>query len=509
MNGIADALLTDLRRLIGDLGTDGGLIGPSVYDTAQVLRLAPPADSVWPAFEWLLAQQRPDGGWGNPETPRTRDIATLAALLALQKYSRCDTTYDRIQEGVSFLRRQAAQWTRPLPDDIPLAAELVLPTLVAQARQQEIDISSAPYAGLSALGERRRRMIAEVTIRPGTSPVHSWETWGQDLDGSLIDGAGSIGHSPAATAAWLHATQRCANLSDARAAARQYLERAAQVTGVGIPGVVPTVWPYGRNEQSVSLFALFLAGLHSHPALCDILRAQTDDVWRGLRPEGQGISDHFAADGDITAMNLVIVTAAGYQPNRASLQHYIVNDYCMTYPNELQRSLSATAHAAHALALLGGDPTPLLDYLCKRRAADGYWAGDKWHASWFYLTSHTIHALLQAGRVEDALPAQAALIDHQRPDGSWGVTDATGEETAYAVLGLLAFKRAGALSEQGSHALRRAGTWLLSRYRPHTEGYGACWIAKEMYRPRRISWASEIIAALAWVCDDAASVPKR
>ena len=58
-NHVVDMLLTDLRHLILDLGKDGGLIGPSIYDTAQVVRLAPPSSDVRPALEWLIAQQQP------------------------------------------------------------------------------------------------------------------------------------------------------------------------------------------------------------------------------------------------------------------------------------------------------------------------------------------------------------------------------------------------------------------------------------------------------------------
>ena len=85
MNRMIDVLLTDLQCQIADLGKDGGLIGPSVYDTAQVLRLMPPREGVGPALSWLTEQQHPDGGWGDPSVPRARDVPTLAAVLAIHK----------------------------------------------------------------------------------------------------------------------------------------------------------------------------------------------------------------------------------------------------------------------------------------------------------------------------------------------------------------------------------------------------------------------------------------
>lgn len=64
MSRIIDILLTDLRFLISSLSKDGGLISPSVYDTAQLLRLYPPQQGVWTALSWLLGQQQADGRWG-------------------------------------------------------------------------------------------------------------------------------------------------------------------------------------------------------------------------------------------------------------------------------------------------------------------------------------------------------------------------------------------------------------------------------------------------------------
>jgi hypothetical protein len=54
---VVDSLLTELRSLIQNLGQDGGLIGPSIYDTAQVIRLAPPASGVQHTLHWLVSQQ--------------------------------------------------------------------------------------------------------------------------------------------------------------------------------------------------------------------------------------------------------------------------------------------------------------------------------------------------------------------------------------------------------------------------------------------------------------------
>ena len=85
MNRMLDLLITDLRHLVSDLGKDGGLTSPSIYDTAQVLRLAPASESTCATLDWLLAQQKADGGWGNPAIPLTRDVPTLATVLALSR----------------------------------------------------------------------------------------------------------------------------------------------------------------------------------------------------------------------------------------------------------------------------------------------------------------------------------------------------------------------------------------------------------------------------------------
>ena len=497
MSRVPELLLTDLRHLIDDLGKAGGQIGPSIYNTAQHVRLAPPAEGVWPGIEWLMTQQQADGGWGPASMPIARDVPTLAAVLALHKASERKTVRGAVREGLAFLRRQSSLWSGPLPEDIPIGAELILPTLLDEAAYIGLDIPCRPcYSALRALGERRRRMIKQLCPGAGSTASHSWEAWGSHPDPALLDDSGGVGHSPAATAAWLHAAADREDLIAERAAASAFLRQACAATGLDLPGVAPAVWPYPRNEQTVSLFTLLLAGLLDEPLLETALKAQVADMWHGMRPEGQGISDTFSADGDITAMSFAVAHHFGYTPVRATLRRYIVGDGCMTYSQEMQRSLSATAHAAHALALLGDDPTPLLDNLCAQRSPERLWEGDKWHASWTYITGHTISALLAAGRSDEALAALPALLDRQHPDGSWGVTEARDEETANITLALLDIERSELLPEQLRGALTRAGAWLMRQYRPLDEATGACWIGKELYRPRRIARTLHLSALL-------------
>jgi len=110
MNRMLDLLITDLRHLVSDLGKDGGLTSPSIYDTAQVLRLAPASENTCATLDWLLAQQNADGGWGNPAIPLTRDVPTLATLLALSRYeNRASNADSALQAGLAFLARQAPQ----------------------------------------------------------------------------------------------------------------------------------------------------------------------------------------------------------------------------------------------------------------------------------------------------------------------------------------------------------------------------------------------------------------
>jgi hypothetical protein len=496
MNRMLDLLITDLCHLVSDLGKDGGLTSPSIYDTAQVLRLAPASESAYATLDWLLAQQKADGGWGNPAIPLTRDVPTLATVLALSRYgNRAGHSDSALQAGLAFLARQAPQWRAPFSDDIPSAVELLLPRLLEEAAAAGLDLDQEPYSDLITLGHRRRQMIARLRPLAGTAAVHSWEAWGSCPDPAVIDGSGGVGHSPAATAAWLHAAGDRPDLADMRVAAERYLAGAANSTGMNVPNVMPNAWPIARTEQATALYGILLAGLIDHPTLNDSVQPILTDLAKALTPIGLGTSDYFVTDGDDTAMALACL-AGRRKVSIEPMLHFAIDSHFSTYVGELQPSLSVTAHAIHALALLGKPATKASSYLRERQHADGSWSGDKWNGSWLYTTCHTLAALLSTNDC-DLKTVLTSIRADQRADGGWGLIASSSEETAYAVMALLLLARAGDLPAEGRVALKRAATFLEQRYRPFKEETTAVWLAKEPYRPRRVSRAFEISALLA------------
>ena len=268
MDERAGSLLDELRNLMGDLGEDGGLISPSVYDTAQVLRRYPPPEGVEPGLEWLLGQQRQDGGWGEPEKPITRDIPTLAAMLALHELGHGRPAQAAVEAGREFLERREWSWQDVPMDAVPIAAELILPDLLEQAHAAGIHLAPERYARLLRLRQRKLAALKRHTLVAGQAPTYSWEALGAPAHDHLIDATGSVGHSPSATAAYLRACAR-EGVAPRRPlqAAERYLRLASRATGQGVPGVVPTVWPISGFERLYGLYALHLTDLLAEPSL--------------------------------------------------------------------------------------------------------------------------------------------------------------------------------------------------------------------------------------------------
>ncbi|MEU0403757.1 prenyltransferase/squalene oxidase repeat-containing protein [Streptomyces sp. NPDC006197] len=484
---VRDQALHRLRTLVGELGTGGGVLTPSVYDTARVAALLPHRPHTGELLDWLASRQHPDGGWGTPHIPQARDLPTLAAVLALH---RSPAHRDAAHSGATFLRRHApAHWGGTPGHDIPVAVEVLLPPLLYEARTAGLAVPVAPYRALCDLGEHRRRLIARRAPHPpGTAPLHSWEGWGTATDGLPVDGSGGIGHSPAATAAALRQSTQppgAGRLED-------YLTRAA--TAARAP-LLPTVWPIGNFERTWVLHALALAGLLHHPLLADVCARQLDLLQASLTSDGIGMSHHFTADGDITATAVVVLALAGRPVGTTAVDRFRHQDHYRTYPNELQPSLTTTAHALHAHTAAqpphqtAEAPEPVRRLLLERQGPDGRWDRDKWHTSWIYTTAQVVTALPEGPAARRAV---RALLQAQHPDGGWGASPrATAGETGYAVLAL---HTAAPHSPASIAALHRAADWLTRWHDTRRPCDCRLWTGKEPYCPTRVDYAVALTA---------------
>ncbi|MFL5804400.1 MAG: hypothetical protein ACJ8CR_21985 [Roseiflexaceae bacterium] len=359
----------------------------------------------------------------------------------------------------------------------------MIPSLLNQLAAAALSVAQEHFAELQVLGAHRRRTLDRRPLQAGTRPLHSWEAFGAHPSAALLDGSNGVGHSPAATAAWLRAAAGRDDLATARTSAQRYLAQA--ITHQGIPGVVPTVWPITRFEQAFALYFLLITGLLDHPGLQDIIQPQLDDLERAFRPTGIGMSDWFQPDGDDTACALAVLYAAGRRPPLTALDHFAQQggaSFC-AYPGELQSAVSVTAHALHALALADPIRTLRMDALLDRQHSDGRWLGDKWNQSWLYTTSQALVTLNEAHR--DAIGrAINAVLAYQHPDGGWGMHGSTPEETAYGIIAL----RAGLRYDGGivRKALGRAIIWLREAHQLSNSSTPPVWMGKELYSPRRL-----------------------
>ncbi|WP_158502129.1 hypothetical protein [Vitiosangium sp. GDMCC 1.1324] len=510
MKRIQDVLVAELHSLLAVTGKNGGLMSPSIYDTSQVLRFLPQGETPWPVVDWLLSRQYGDGGWGDPVMPLHRDIPTLAAILVLQQHGRRQATKDAINAGLHFLRKQATNWAKMNKDDLPVAGEIILPSLLDALGPTDVEFPRRPYAKLIELGERKRKIIATLPVIPGVPWFHVWETFGTEPNPVLMDGAGSIGHSPSATAAWVKAAEaKCARLQEGspeQAAlqkcaerGREYVRKTSLATETGIPGLVPVGAPHNYFEQCFALYGLLVADVLKHPQLESVVAPVMKDLTRALGPKGIGMSDFYLHDGDDTSAVIALMHAFNMEVDPAILERFQKEDHFVAYPGEMHSSPTLTARCIHALMLLKKDVAPYQRYLLERQEPDGRWSVDKWNRSWLYTTLHSAIALTGSQHEHELRHALDAVLVAQEPDGGWstdGVSNMT--ETSYAVLMLGFLERNGFTHAGIAPALERAFKWMLHNYRPfeRLETKVKCWISKELYRMERVDTIFELGAML-------------
>ncbi|WP_344271363.1 prenyltransferase/squalene oxidase repeat-containing protein [Actinomadura napierensis] len=525
---------TDLPRATTEL-LDGlvehpwGQVSPSVYETGRLVTLAPWLSGHRQRVSFLLERQRPDGLWGAPEVGYAL-VPTLSATEALLSVLVRDG--DAAGAGRDRLARRTARAldavathmcgpSAPAIDlpDLP-AIELIAPALVEAINGSLDRLRDAPVPGLEAWAGRRlgtpagldgtklglvRSLLGSGAAAP-QKLMHALEIAGDAAAGlahARPEPTGTIGASPAATAAWLGAGESV----DPSNPGRWYLETVVARHG----GPVPCGYPLTVFERGWVLAWLARAGvpLTVRPEIVLSLTAP-------LGPAGTPAAAGLPSDADTTAGALYALALLDAPCRPDILFGYELDTHFCTWQGEDGASVTTNAHvleafgeyltALRARSAAGTDSAAryaaaaakAADWLCGQQRPDGSWE-DRWHASPHYATACAAIALAAFGGEDRAPAVEAArrwILTTQRPDGSWGHWEGTAEETSYAVQLLLLTGRSPAAD--AADAVTRALPHLL---RGLTSGDGAAagepamWHDKDLYRPEAIVRAG-VIAAL-------------
>jgi halimadienyl-diphosphate synthase len=474
-----------------EMATDPyGSFSMSVYETGRLIRYAPSLRGHVRRVRFLLAEQRPDGGWGGEnEYGLVPTLSATEALLSVVDtglpISR-DELMSSVHRGLNILAGRLNTGARaPLPDTV--AVEIIVPALIEAindhlALLSMMDRRLLPHPGgnLKLLGALRDAVSRGQALP--TKLLHSLEVFGEAARGvRFVEPVhGGVGCSPAATAVWS---------PDPR---HPQLEATQELGG----GPVPVAGPLAVFERAWVLSMLADAGL-APPARRDLIAS----LHAAFGPDGVAGGPGLPPDADDTATALYALARLGSPRSPNCLWPYKQRDgHFACFPDERTPSSSTNAHVLQAFGAC--EPPDLAwrsryrramarisAWLCEVQEPDGSWR-DKWHASPYYATACCVLALADYGgeRAADALRRAARwVLDTQRDDGSWGRWAGTFEETAYAVriLSRVRTSAAGtAAIAAGCARLRADGG----------EPYPALWHDKDLYTPVRIVRATGLAA---------------
>jgi len=516
------------RRLIDESLADplGGM-SPSVYETARLVTLAPWLTGHAERVRFLLRTQRADGGWVSA-IPGYRVVPTLSATEALLAVLR---TPERPVPGVTRRELTAAadrglrallplldgERSFPLPD-MP-AVEHLAPMLI-ELINGHLDALEPWRDGprlrpSPQMAPKTAALVRELLRRGQALPqklLHALELGGEAARGAATvrpEPIGTVGASPAATAAWLGDREPADHEP-----ARRFLESAAAPHG----GPVPSVLPITVFERAWMTSWLIRSGvpLAAPPQLPDFLQAS-------LGPAGTGGGAGLPSDADTSSGTMYALALLGRLQRPDLLWRYETDTHFCTWQGENGRSVGTNSHVLEAFGVHLREAAPaerserhaatvrkVVSWLQEQQQDDGSWS-DRWHSSPYYGTVCSAPALAEFGGPQAAPAVDRAVewvLQTQRPDGSWGLWEGTAEETAYAVQILLLTRREAdgrvlAAAHRGGEYLRTvtAGGTAMPPLPP-------LWHDKDLYTPFRIVQAA-ILAALHLTCPDGAVPPPR
>lgn len=523
--GAVDLVAAAHELVAGLVAEPWGQVSPSVYETGRVVTLAPWLAGHSRRLEWLMAVQRPDGGWGALHDGYSL-VPTLSATEAILGAVRTGERGEGPAVDRAELARSADDGLRTLfrwlhgenelhIPDMP-AIELIAPSLIALINQHLSGLRDDPVPGLDRWREamwlrppagmddavlEMIRSRLDVGADVPEKLLHALEVAGDTATGLRTvrpESTGTVGASPAATAAWLGRQP-----TSAGEPARRYLEAVAARNS----GPVPCGIPVTVFERAWVLSWLLRAGIAvAVPEELVLSLSAT------LGPTGTPASAGLPPDADTTAGALYALSLLGAPHPPDPLWGYETETHFCTWEGENGQSVSTNAHVleafGHYLETRPGHPDPrsrhiatrdkVASWLCATQEVDGRWL-DRWHASPYYATACAALALDRFGGPDAAGAVRRAarwVLDTQRADGSWGQWDGTAEETAYAIQILLLVRQGGENEEHLRAAARGRDHLLRSGVGQSGDLEGPpLWHDKDLYRPAAIVRAA-VLAAL-------------
>jgi halimadienyl-diphosphate synthase len=483
---IQDVLAAEIEQNLASLGA--GDMCSVAYDTAWMARLSShfPQRRFGQPLTWLRQYQHSDGSWGGQQLHyHDRTICTLSAIIALRIHGQDRRDDERIQQGVDFLWGVNGKLQFDAHDTVGFS--VLAFALINEAADLGLDVPHELYQDAVRIEKKLNMLSQDPKLWRYTTMVFSLEAatnfFPEEPD--VLEGNGSVGTSPAATAATLLKSRRTSNQ------ALNYLEGLVQPDG-GVPDAAPI----DTFEIAWSLYQLRLAGAITpdHPQV----RRMLDFLWKAWSPEkGLSFSSYFPVqDLDCTATGFSILQWGGYPVSPEVFAAYEEEDHFRCYPGELDSSLSAHIRMLGALEAVDGYPqsetwTRKVMAVLRRRHISGDFWFDKWHMSPYYPACVAIHTLPRIGD-DLANPLLQWIVRTQQGDGGWGFYDRTTvEETAYCLQALLFWDRTVARVDPSQ--LGAAAAYLSEHL--NDQDLAPLWIAKCVYVPRNIVRAM-ILSAL-------------
>lgn len=485
--------MEEIHELLKRIGP--GRMTSTAYDTAWVARL----DDVDlklsnKALEWISVNQLPDGSWGTRDILYYHDrvICTLAAMIALTHRGRRAHDKVQIENGLYALDRITSGATQGLasdPNGSTVGFEMIMPTLVAEAEKLGIIKQQGDriLGRLSKLRELKMQKLAGRKINNLFTPAFSSEMAGLDgqsiLDiNNLQEENGSVANSPSATAYFAK------YLKPGEPKSMAYLHKWMDPNG-GMPNVAP----FDVFEPAWTLWNLKL--IPDLDAETIRLCAPHLDVLQGQWDPNTGMahtSEYAPKDSDDSALTFETLSLFGRTVDIQAVLGYEEEEYFRCFALEANPSISANIHVLGALREGGFEQNhpsvqKILKFLRSTRKNTNSWF-DKWHASPYYATAHTI--ILGHGYDKEMCESAVEwVIKTQNSDGSWGFYRPTAEETAYALQALCIWKCAGYKVHDG--VIELGLNWLIEHSHPP---FTPLWIGKALYCPELVVQATILSA---------------